>query len=102
MQRSTHNSQHPRKWAVALRREMQTAIGQQLRDKYELPQEPTPELSARLIREDKNTIPTLTSSVRVDRRGHSGERRHADSTEATGDQRRPASISPRPKGCSCC
>jgi hypothetical protein len=57
MQRSTHNSQHPRKWAVALRGEMQTAIGQQLRDKYELPQEPTPELSARLIREDKEHDP---------------------------------------------
>jgi hypothetical protein len=26
-------------------------------------------------------IPTLTSSVRVDRRGHSGERRHAHSTQ---------------------
>ena len=31
MLRSTSNSQHPRKWAAALRREMQTAIGRQLR-----------------------------------------------------------------------
>jgi hypothetical protein len=30
-----------RKWALALRREMQTAIGQQPRAEYELPQELT-------------------------------------------------------------
>jgi hypothetical protein len=53
MPRSTSNSQYPRKWANALRREMQMAIGQQRPDKYELPQERTPELSTRLIRKDK-------------------------------------------------
>ena len=57
MLRSTPNTQHPRKWADALRREMQMVIGQQLRDKYELPQEPTPELSTRLIRKDKEHDP---------------------------------------------
>jgi hypothetical protein len=57
MLRSTPNTQHPRKWADALRREMQMAIGQQLRDKYELPQEPTPELSTRLIRKDEEHDP---------------------------------------------
>jgi hypothetical protein len=57
MLRSTPNTQHPRKWADALRREMQMAIGQQLRDKYELLQEPTPELSTRLIRKDEEHDP---------------------------------------------
>ena len=57
MLRSTPNTQHPRKWADALRREMQMVIGQQLRGKYELPQEPTPELSTRLIRKDKEHDP---------------------------------------------
>ncbi len=32
MLRATPNTQHPRKWAMALHREMQMAIGQQLRD----------------------------------------------------------------------
>ena len=36
---------------------MQMAIGHQLRDKYVLPQELTPELSARLIRKDKEHDP---------------------------------------------
>jgi hypothetical protein len=57
MLRSTPDTQHPRKWADALRREMQMAIGQQLRDKYELPQELTPELSTRLIRKDREHDP---------------------------------------------
>jgi hypothetical protein len=57
MLRSTPNTQHPRKWADALRREMQMAIGQQLRDKYELLQEPTPEPSTRLIRKDEEHDP---------------------------------------------
>jgi hypothetical protein len=48
MLRSTSNSQHPRKWAEALRREMQTAIGQQLRVECELPREMAPELAALL------------------------------------------------------
>jgi hypothetical protein len=56
MLRSTPNTQHPRKWADALRREMQMAIGQQLRDRYQLPQEPT-ELSTRLILGDKEHDP---------------------------------------------
>jgi len=37
MLRSTSDTQHPRKWAEALRREMQMAIGRRLRDEYELP-----------------------------------------------------------------
>ncbi len=57
MLRSTPNTQHPRKWADALRREMQMAIGHQLRDEYELPQELTPELSTPLIRKDKEHDP---------------------------------------------
>ena len=57
MLRSTSNNQHPRKWAMALRREMQMAIGQQPRDECELPQELPPELSARLIRKDKEHDP---------------------------------------------
>ena len=38
MLRSTPNTQPERKWASALRREMQMAIGQQLRAECELPQ----------------------------------------------------------------
>lgn len=57
MLRSTTDTQHPRKWADVLRREMQIAIGQQLRDKYESPQELTPELSTRLTRKDKEDDP---------------------------------------------
>ena len=57
MLRSTPNTQHPRKCADALRREMQVAIGQQLPDEYELPKELKPELSARLIRKDKEHDP---------------------------------------------
>jgi hypothetical protein len=53
MLRSTSNSQNPRKWAMTLRREMQMAIGQQLRDECELPQE----LPPRLIRKDKELDP---------------------------------------------
>ena len=57
MLRSTSNNQHPRKWTMALRREMQMAIGQQLPDECKLPQELPPELSARLIRKDKEHDP---------------------------------------------
>ena len=39
MLRSTPDTQHPRKWADALRREMQMAIGQQLQAKLKLPRE---------------------------------------------------------------
>ena len=42
MPRSTHPTQSD----LALRREMQTAIGQQLRAECELPQEMSPELTA--------------------------------------------------------
>jgi len=57
MLRATPNTQHPRKWAMALHREMQMAIGQQLRDEHGLQQELPPELSARLIRKDKEHDP---------------------------------------------
>jgi hypothetical protein len=57
MLRSTSNTNQPPKWAVALRREMQMAIGHQFRDEYELPQELPIELSARLIRSDKEHDP---------------------------------------------
>jgi hypothetical protein len=43
---TTSNTQPERKWVLALRREMQMAIGQQPRAKYELPQELT-ELATR-------------------------------------------------------
>jgi len=56
MLRSTSNSQHPCKWAI-WRREMQMAMGQQLRDECELPQELPPELPVRLIRKDKEYDP---------------------------------------------
>ena len=57
MLRPTSDNQCPRKWAVALRREMQMAIEHQLRDEYELPKELPTELSARLIRRDKEHDP---------------------------------------------
>jgi hypothetical protein len=44
---------HPQEWPEDLRREMQTAIGQQLRVEYELPQELPPELAMLLIRMDE-------------------------------------------------
>jgi hypothetical protein len=52
MRRSTLNAEHPRKWALALRREMQVAIGQQLRVECELPQKLQPKLTALLNRSD--------------------------------------------------
>jgi hypothetical protein len=55
MLRSTSNSQ--RKWALALRREMQMAIGQQLRAECELPQDLPSELAALLIRRNKEHDP---------------------------------------------
>ena len=57
MPRSTPNTQHPRKWALPLRREMQMAIGQQLRVECELPQKLPPELTAVPIRSDKEHHP---------------------------------------------
>jgi hypothetical protein len=53
MLRSTPNTQHPRKWPDALRREMQIAIGQQLQAEFELPRKLPPELGALFA--DKNT-----------------------------------------------
>ena len=55
MLRSTNHSYHPPKWAKDLRREMQTAIGQQLRVECELPQEIAPELAVilTLMREER-------------------------------------------------
>jgi len=57
MLQSTPNTQRRGKWAVALRREMQMAIGHQLRLEYELPQELPTELLADLIRSDKERDP---------------------------------------------
>ena len=53
MPRPTSGFDHPPKWAVGLRREMQTAIGQQLRIECQLPQELAPELTTLLIRMDE-------------------------------------------------
>jgi hypothetical protein len=47
MSRSTLNTQHPRKWELALRREMLMAIGQQLRTECELSQELPPKPSSK-------------------------------------------------------
>ena len=55
MLRSTSNSQ--RKWALALRREMQTAIGERPRVECEVPQELPPELAALSIRRDTENDP---------------------------------------------
>jgi hypothetical protein len=51
------NIRHPHKWALALHRQKHMAIGQQLRVECESPQEPPPELSASLIRKDKEHDP---------------------------------------------
>jgi hypothetical protein len=55
--RSTANSQRPPKWALALRREVQMAIGQQLRAECELPKELPPEMTAPLTPGDKENDP---------------------------------------------
>ncbi len=47
MPRSTLNTQYPRKWELALRREMLVSIGQQLRTECELPNELPPELTSK-------------------------------------------------------
>ena len=51
------NTQQPRKWALALRREMQMAVGRQLQVECEPPQELPHELTAILIRSDKEHDP---------------------------------------------
>jgi hypothetical protein len=43
MPRSTLNTQHPREWELALRREMLMAIGLQFRTECELPNKLPPE-----------------------------------------------------------
>jgi hypothetical protein len=57
MPRSTPNTQHPRKWALALRRELLMAIGQRLRVERELPEDLPPELTALLPRRDREDDP---------------------------------------------
>ena len=57
MVRSTTNSQHPLKWALALRREMQMTIGQRLRAEWELPREVPPELTPLLTPRDRENDP---------------------------------------------
>jgi hypothetical protein len=56
MPRSTSNAQHPHKWALAMRREMQKAIGQQLRGEWEVPRELPPKL-AKLLTRDREDDP---------------------------------------------
>jgi aminoglycoside phosphotransferase len=53
MPRSTPSLQDNSKWANGLRREMRTAIGQQLRVIFQLPQEIAPELKSLASRIDK-------------------------------------------------
>jgi hypothetical protein len=55
--RSTSNTQYPRKWALALRREMQMAIGRQLRAEYEEPRELPAKLATLLTRRDRGDDP---------------------------------------------
>ena len=57
MLQATPNTQHPRKWALTLRREMQMAIGQQLRLECELPLELPPKPTALSIRRDTENDP---------------------------------------------
>jgi hypothetical protein len=57
MPRSTSNTSRPAKWAVALRREVQIAIGRQLGVEQELPQDVPPELKTVLADKDKEHDP---------------------------------------------
>jgi hypothetical protein len=57
MPRSAPNTHQPLKWAAALRREMQIAIGRQLRVEWELPRESPPELKRLLADRDKEADP---------------------------------------------
>jgi aminoglycoside phosphotransferase len=54
MPRSTQSLRDKSKWANGLHREMQTAIGQQLRVMFQLPQEIAPELKRLASRIDKD------------------------------------------------
>jgi hypothetical protein len=57
MLQATPNTQHPRKWALTLRREMQMAIGQQLRVECELPPKLPPKPTSLPIRKDGERDP---------------------------------------------
>ena len=57
MLRSPFNAHRSLKWAAALRREMQIAIGQQLRVEWELPRELPPEMRTLLANQDKEQDP---------------------------------------------
>jgi hypothetical protein len=57
MLRSPSNARQSLKWAAALRREMQIAIGQQLRVEWELPPELPPEMRTLLADKDKERDP---------------------------------------------
>ena len=57
MPRSTTGTLHLRKWALAMRREMLIATGQELRAERQVPQELTPELSALLPPRDRENDP---------------------------------------------
>jgi hypothetical protein len=57
MPQSTPNTQHPRKWALALRREILMAIGQGLRVECELPEDLPRELTMLRIRRDREHDP---------------------------------------------
>jgi hypothetical protein len=53
MLRSPSNTDQSLKWAAALRREMQIAIGRQLRVEWELPRDLPPEVRMLLADKDK-------------------------------------------------
>ena len=57
MLRSVRSAHQPPKWAEALRREMQIAIGQQLQLEWGLPQEVPPELRTLLPGKDTENDP---------------------------------------------
>ena len=57
MPQSTSNTELPTKWALALRRERQVAIGQQLRVECDSPMELPGEVVAPLINSDKEDDP---------------------------------------------
>ena len=57
MPRSTLDTQHPRKWALALRHEMQKAIGHELRAECEVPRELRPKPATLLTRRDGEDDP---------------------------------------------
>jgi hypothetical protein len=60
MPRSTFKWHNPQKWAMGFRREMQTAIGRQLRVECELPQE--------LVPTGRVAAPSCSLSIRAEDR----------------------------------